>query len=178
MEDIYYMQLQGSGLVRFSNGQHTYFAYAGTNQQPYRSIGKYIKDNETITLRNISMEGIKSYLKYHPEQVKPILFTNPSYVFFDKMSNAISTEEQIDPRTDAMESAALRAIKYSGENPSLSKILDYAQNDLSVTPMLQSHGISSEELRSYILDHADHLMNHDYLTRGGQYPASELTLDY
>ena len=33
------------------------------------------------------MEGIKSYLKYNPELVKPILFTNPSYVFFEKVNS-------------------------------------------------------------------------------------------
>ena len=47
------------------------------------SIGKHIKNNESIRLRNISMEGVKKYLKYNPHQVEPILFTNPSYVFFE-----------------------------------------------------------------------------------------------
>ena len=83
LEDIYYMQLQGSGLVKFGNGKHSYFGFAGSNRHPYSSIGKHIKNNESIRLRNISMEGVKKYLKYNPHQVEPILFTNPSYVFFE-----------------------------------------------------------------------------------------------
>jgi len=83
LEDIYYMQLQGSGLVKYRNGKHAYFGFAGSNRHSYSSIGKHIKNNEDIPLRNISMQGVKSYLKYNPDQVKPILFTNPSYVFFE-----------------------------------------------------------------------------------------------
>jgi len=83
LEDIYYMQLQGSGLVKYRNEQYKYFGYAGTNRHPYSSIGKYIKNNESIRLKNISMEGVKSYLKYNPDKVDDILFTNPSYVFFE-----------------------------------------------------------------------------------------------
>ncbi|MFK7983380.1 MAG: murein transglycosylase A [Saprospiraceae bacterium] len=83
LADIYYMQLQGSGLVRYRNGQSKYFGFAGSNRHPYSSIGKYIKNNESIRLKNISMDGVKTYLKYHPAKVEEILFTNPSYVFFE-----------------------------------------------------------------------------------------------
>ena len=83
LEDIYYMQLQGSGLVKYRNGQPKYFGFAGSNRHPYSSIGKHIKNNESIRLKNISMDGVKTYLKYHPDKVDDILFTNPSYVFFE-----------------------------------------------------------------------------------------------
>ena len=82
LEDIYYMQLQGSGLVRYPNGERSYFGFAGSNRHPYSSIGKHIKDNEDIRLKNISVDGVKRYLKIRPDMVEPILFTNPSYVFF------------------------------------------------------------------------------------------------
>ncbi|MEM6320322.1 MAG: murein transglycosylase A [Bacteroidota bacterium] len=87
LEDIYYMQLQGSGLVRYRDGNMAYLGYAGTNKHPYESIGRYIQGNELIALRNISMEGVKRYLKNNPEKVKPILFANPSYVFFRKVAS-------------------------------------------------------------------------------------------
>lgn len=87
LEDIYYMQLQGSGLVQFTNGAHAYFGFAGTNRRSYSSIGTFIKNNENIPLRNISMEGVKNYLYHHPEMVEPILFTNDSYVFFEEVNS-------------------------------------------------------------------------------------------
>ncbi len=83
LEDIYYMQLQGSGLVKYGSGKHIYFGFAGSNKHPYSSIGQYIKNNEAIRLSNISMEGVKSFLKYNPDMVEDILFTNASYVFFE-----------------------------------------------------------------------------------------------
>ena len=86
LEDIYYMQLQGSGLVKYRNGKSAYLGFAGSNRHPYSSIGKYIKDTESIRLKNISMKGIKNYLKFNPDKIEPLLFTNPSYVFF-KESN-------------------------------------------------------------------------------------------
>ena len=87
LEDIYYMQLQGSGLVRYSNGASEYFGYAGTNRHPYRSIGRHIKDNENIPLKNISVDGVKNFLRYNPDMVEPVLFVNPSYTFFEKSNS-------------------------------------------------------------------------------------------
>lgn len=83
LEDIYYMQLQGSGLVKYRSGQRKYFGFAGSNRHPYSSIGKHIKNNESIRLKNISMDGVKAYLRHNPDKVTDILFTNPSYVFFE-----------------------------------------------------------------------------------------------
>lgn len=88
LEEIYYMQLQGSGLVRFRDGQKAYFGFAGSNRHKYQSIGAHIRDNENIPLKNISMEGVKRYLKYNPDKVGEVLFTNPSYVFFEASNKA------------------------------------------------------------------------------------------
>ncbi len=87
LEDIYYMQLQGSGLVRYPSGESEYFGYAGSNRHPYKSIGRYIKDNESIPLKNISVNGVKNFLRHHPEMVEPVLFVNPSYTFFKKSNS-------------------------------------------------------------------------------------------
>ncbi len=84
LEDIYYMQLQGSGLVKYPSGENAYLGFAGSNRHPYSSIGKHIKNNEAIPLKNISMKGIKNYFKYNPDKIEPVLFTNPSYVFFEE----------------------------------------------------------------------------------------------
>ena len=84
LEDIYYMQLQGSGMVQYPGGRRSYFGFAGTNQRAYKSIGTHIKNNKNIPLRNISMEGVKNFLDRRPEFVESILFVNDSYVFFEE----------------------------------------------------------------------------------------------
>jgi len=82
--DIYFMQLQGSGIIEYPNGRQEYLSFTSTNGHSYRSIEKYIINNEDIPLSDVSMDGIKRFVKQNPELEKPILFTNPSYVFFDR----------------------------------------------------------------------------------------------
>ena len=80
--DIYFMQVQGSGYVEFPNGERLLLAHGGTNNQPYRSIGKYMVENGYTTPEYVSIKSIRSYFKKNPEQVDSILFINPSYIFF------------------------------------------------------------------------------------------------
>ena len=82
--DIYYMQLQGSGIIEYPNGRQEYLSFTSTNGHSYRSIEKYIINNDDISLSDVSMNGIKRFVKQNPDLEKPILFTNPSYVFFDR----------------------------------------------------------------------------------------------
>lgn len=82
--DVYYMQVQGSGFVEYPNGQVDLFAYNGTNRHPYRSIEKYIIGREDIPLNNLSISGIRRYLKQNPAIRDTILFQNPSYTFFSR----------------------------------------------------------------------------------------------
>ena len=84
--DVYFMQVQGSGYVKYPDGRLRLLEYNGSNRHPYRSIGKYIVKKEHLDLKDISMDGIKKYLKEHQDQVDSLLFQNPSYTFF-KFSN-------------------------------------------------------------------------------------------
>ena len=40
--DIYFMQVQGSGIVQYEDGSQELFAYSGNNRHSYRSIGRYM----------------------------------------------------------------------------------------------------------------------------------------
>jgi membrane-bound lytic murein transglycosylase A len=80
--DIYYMQVQGSGFVEYPDGSRELFAYNGTNRHPYRSIEKFIMSRDDIPLENLSMGGIRRYLKQNHHLLDTVLFYNPSYTFF------------------------------------------------------------------------------------------------
>ena len=82
--DVYYMQVQGSGFVEYPNGKLDLFAYNGTNKHPYQSIEKYIISREDIPLQNLSIGGIRRYLKQNPALRDTVLFHNPSYTFFTR----------------------------------------------------------------------------------------------
>jgi len=83
-EDIYYMQLQGSGFVKYPSGQTEYLGYDGTNRKKYRSIERYLIKNKMLPRgASITVEGIKKYFKENPEMREEVLAQNPSYTFFE-----------------------------------------------------------------------------------------------
>ncbi len=75
--------MQGSGLIRLRDGTLRGIHYAAKNGHPYRSIGKYMVQTGRISLEEASMESIRQYINNHPQEREQILFTNPSYVFFN-----------------------------------------------------------------------------------------------
>jgi membrane-bound lytic murein transglycosylase A len=55
-------------------------AFAGTNDQPYRSVGRWLLDQGAI--RDASWPGIKAWIAANPVRVQEMLWSNPRMVFF------------------------------------------------------------------------------------------------
>jgi len=83
--DVAFLQIQGSGRLRLRDGSMIHVGFSGSNGLAYRSIGKYLADKGHLLMADISMQSIRSYLKEHPDIVKEVLYTNPSYVFFERL---------------------------------------------------------------------------------------------
>ena len=81
--ELFFLQIQGSGLIRLQDGSLMRVNYAQKNGHPYRAIGKILSDK--IPEEEMSLQSIKDYLYAHPEEVKDILNYNQSYVFFRKV---------------------------------------------------------------------------------------------
>ena len=81
--DVFFLQVQGSGLIRLRDGTTRGIHYAAKNGHPYRSIGKFMVQTGRISLEKASMESIRTYINSHPQERQDILFTNPSYIFFN-----------------------------------------------------------------------------------------------
>ncbi|MCK5427154.1 MAG: MltA domain-containing protein [Thermodesulfovibrionia bacterium] len=78
--ELFFLQIQGSGLIRFPDGRVKRVNYANQNGYPYRSIGGILKDR--IPEEEMSMQTIKAFLYSNPEEVREILSYNQSYIFF------------------------------------------------------------------------------------------------
>ncbi len=78
--ELFFLQIQGSGLIRFPDGNIKRINYAQKNGHPYRSIGQFLK--EEIPKEEMSLQSIKSYLYSTPERVREIFSYNQSYIFF------------------------------------------------------------------------------------------------
>jgi membrane-bound lytic murein transglycosylase A len=80
--DLFFLQIQGSGVIRFGDGQTVHVSYDGTNGHAYRSIGAELIRRNAMTPGEVTMQSIRTYLREHPDEARPLLFMNPSYVFF------------------------------------------------------------------------------------------------
>lgn len=80
--EAFFLQIQGSGIIRFSDGTERRLGYGSGNGRPYRSIGKYMIDNGWMSKDEVSMQAIKAYLRAHKDKLWATLWYNENYVFF------------------------------------------------------------------------------------------------
>jgi membrane-bound lytic murein transglycosylase A len=82
--DVLVLQIQGSGRLRITeaDGSHktVRVAYAATNDQPYKSVGRWLLDKGLI--KDASWPGIKAWIVANPQRVNELLWSNPRVVFF------------------------------------------------------------------------------------------------
>lgn len=97
--DALVLQIQGSGRVRMtqSDGSQRWvrLAYAGTNDQPYRSVGRWLLDQGLV--KDASWPGIKAWLAQNPGRQQELLWSNPRMVFF-KEETLNELESAFGPR--------------------------------------------------------------------------------
>lgn len=80
--DLFFLQVQGSGLGQTPDGKLVRLGYAGSNGLNYSSIGKILIKDKIIPKEKMSMNAIRSYLEQNPKAIKDLLYQNESYVFF------------------------------------------------------------------------------------------------
>jgi membrane-bound lytic murein transglycosylase A len=80
--DAFFLQVQGSGIVRLSDGRLVRIGYAGSNGRPYTSIGKVLIDRGVMSSEEMTLQTLRTYLKDHPESRDELMWQNESYVFF------------------------------------------------------------------------------------------------
>ena len=89
--EVYFMQVQGSGIVEYPDGSHELYAYNGGNGHPYKSIGKFMIQQGIAGEGDVSIKDIKRYVSANPHMKDSILFANPNYIFF----NPVPTKNKI-----------------------------------------------------------------------------------
>jgi membrane-bound lytic murein transglycosylase A len=82
--DALMLQIQGSGRVRMTEADGSQrmvrLAFAGTNEQPYRSVGSWLLQQGAI--RDATWPGIKAWAAQNPQRINEMLWSNPRTVFF------------------------------------------------------------------------------------------------
>ncbi|WP_435874682.1 murein transglycosylase A [Pandoraea capi] len=85
--EAFFLQVQGSGQVLLDDGTVMRVGYAGNNDQPYKSIGRWLIDRGEITAAQATMQGIRAWARANPSRVDALLDVNPRFVFFREMPN-------------------------------------------------------------------------------------------
>ena len=92
--DRTFLQIQGSGRIKTNEGNDILLGYDSQNGHPSRPIGKYILQNNYMESKNMSMQGIKTWLANNPSKMQEVLNFDPSFVFFRYINadNAIGAQ--------------------------------------------------------------------------------------
>jgi len=101
--DALVLHIQGSGRVRITNPDGSTrivrLAFAGSNEQPYQSVGRWLLDRGLI--RDASWPGIKAWInttqQTNPRLVQEMLWSNPRYVFFREETRS-AADADLGPR--------------------------------------------------------------------------------
>jgi membrane-bound lytic murein transglycosylase A len=82
--DALELQIQGSGRLRITevdgSKKTVRVAFAATNDQPYKSIGRWLLDQDLV--KDASWPGIKAWIAANPKRLNELLWSNPRVVFF------------------------------------------------------------------------------------------------
>jgi membrane-bound lytic murein transglycosylase A len=70
-------------------------AFAGHNDQPYKSVGRWLIERGEIRAEQASWPGIKAWARTNPQRVQELLWSNPRVVFFREEALA---DPQLGPR--------------------------------------------------------------------------------
>jgi membrane-bound lytic murein transglycosylase A len=84
--DALLLQVQGSGRLALAEANGTRklvrVAYAGHNDQPYKSVGRWLIEQGELKPEQASWPAIRAWAKAHPKRLNELLWSNPRYVFF------------------------------------------------------------------------------------------------
>ncbi len=84
--DALILQIQGSGrlMLNESDGsrRQVRVAFAGHNDLPYKSIGRWLIEQGELRADQASWPGIKAWARQNPRRVNEMLWSNPRVVFF------------------------------------------------------------------------------------------------
>jgi membrane-bound lytic murein transglycosylase A len=83
--ELFFLQVQGSGLVRMRGGEILRIGYETQNGRDYTGIGALMKSRGLLGPGQSSMQGIVAWLHAHPEEGRAIMRENKSYVFFREL---------------------------------------------------------------------------------------------
>ena len=83
---LFYMQVQGSGRIRLTDGSVMRLGFGGSNGHKYNSPGQELVRRGVYEPHQVSARVIRSWVARNPVKGLDLLHSSPGYVFFRKLS--------------------------------------------------------------------------------------------
>ncbi|HSI17315.1 MAG TPA: murein transglycosylase A [Sphingomonas sp.] len=84
--DMFFLEIQGSGILRLPDGGTMRIGYETQNGRDYTGIGALMRQRGLLAPGKASMQGIGEWLRAHPVEGRDIMRENKSYVFFRELN--------------------------------------------------------------------------------------------
>jgi len=84
--DLFFLEIQGSGRIRFDDGTVMRVGYAGQNGRDYVAIGRLLRDRGILPPGGANMQSIKDWIRANSDQGRELMRENLSYVFFKELT--------------------------------------------------------------------------------------------
>jgi membrane-bound lytic murein transglycosylase A len=84
--EAFFLQVQGSGRIRLTDGRSIRVGFGGRNGHPYRSIGAELVRQGVFERHQVSAQRIKRWVRENPGPGAELLRHNPSFIFFREVS--------------------------------------------------------------------------------------------
>jgi membrane-bound lytic murein transglycosylase A len=84
--EAFFLQVQGSGLLRLRDGRLVRVTYDGKNGHPYTSVGRVMINDGLFSAEALTLPVMGDWLRANPERARKLLWHNKSYVFFKELA--------------------------------------------------------------------------------------------
>ena len=93
-EDLFFLQVQGSGVLELDDGSRVKAAYAASNGKTFVPVGRVMRERGILDDRKTSAQAISDWLADHrgPE-AEALMDQDPRYVFFKLLPDDGSTPQ-------------------------------------------------------------------------------------
>ena len=93
--EAFFLHIQGSGRLKFSNTEVIKIKYAGNNNKKYKSIGKILIKKGYLKKQEVNMFSIKKWLYDNPNLARKIMEKNKRFIFFEVYKGEIEGSSQL-----------------------------------------------------------------------------------
>ena len=84
-DDVFVLQMQGSGRIRLADGGSVRLVYQANNSQPFVDIYKLMLEQGVIPKEQFSENAVRAWMRDNPDQAKELRRKDPLYVFFQEL---------------------------------------------------------------------------------------------